>query len=210
MVLFVLPLPVASLEVAARRASWNVARPVSTHARLEPGPLVNAIGPALLARAKGTVKTALALIDRAAHRSPELRGRAAIVAIDALAHESPAVHEAVLKLIELHGDRNDPALVELLKSRAESVAPSQRVRLTSWLGSHSAPKGPDTAAAELDELLTRASLIDPRLAELAGIPAAIELLTARGGEIRAIDFPELNSPGFTPAGLSSRSPISMS
>jgi Family of unknown function (DUF6493) len=162
--------------------------------RLEPGPLIDAIGPALLARAKGTVKAALDLIDRAAQRDPKLRGRAAIVAIDALAHESPAIHEAVLKLIERHGDRNDSALVELLKARVESVAPSQRARLTSWLGSHSAPSGADTTAAPLDDLLTRASLIDPRLAELAGIPVAIELLTAGGGEVRAIDFPEMEIP----------------
>ena len=162
--------------------------------RLEPDPLVTAIGPALLARAKGTVKAALDLIDRAGQRAPELRGRAALVAIEALVHESPAIHEAVLKLIERHGDRNDPTLVKLLKTRAESVAPSQRARLTSWLGSHSAPKGPDITATVLDDLLTRASLIDPRLAERAGIPVAIGMFRAGGGEISAIDFPEMEIP----------------
>ena len=91
--------------------------------RLEPGPLLEAIGPALLARAKGTVQAALALIASAARRDPALRQRAATVAVDALAHESPAVHEAVVDLIVRHGEPAEPALADLFAGRASRPSP---------------------------------------------------------------------------------------
>ncbi len=159
--------------------------------RAELAPVVDAIVPALLARAKGTVQAALALIDSAAQRDPAIRRRAAMVAVDALAHESPVVHQAVIDLILRHGDRTDRALAEQLASRLETVAASQRARLTAWLGTDAAPSESEPAASAIDGLRARAAALDPGVAAKAGVAAALAAWEGNGGEIPAIDFPEI-------------------
>jgi hypothetical protein len=166
--------------------------------RLERRALVDAIGPATLARAKGTVLSVLGLIDRAARRDPALRARASAVAVEALSHESPAVHEAVLDLIERHGERTDRSLADLLAARVDTVAASQRARLVSWLGHGAEPERPEETIFALDELLERASVFDPRLSERAGVTAAVEVLKQGGGEVPAVDFDEMEVPRLDP------------
>jgi hypothetical protein len=166
--------------------------------RLELGPLIDAAGPALLARAKGTVLSALKLIDRAARRSPALRSRAAALAVDALAHEAPAVHEAVVDLIERHGDRTDRGLADILCPRLDTVAASQRARLAAWL----VPTTPAVSTAvdnsAVDDLLARACSLIPRFAKPAGVAVAIEFLTQGSGDVPAIDFSEMQAPRLNP------------
>ncbi len=167
--------------------------------RLESDLIVGGVGPALLARAKGTVRSALDLIDRAARRVPGFRARAAALAVDALAHESPEVHKAVLDLVERHGDRADAALRELLRARQDTVAASQRARLASWLGPEAVPAAAtETTAAEVDDLLARASGLDPDLAERAGVAVALDVLKQDGGEVPAIELLETDVPRLDP------------
>ncbi len=166
--------------------------------RLDAEKVVSAVGPVLLARAKGTVLAALGLLERAAGREPGVRTRAASVALGALAHESPAVHEAVIDMIERHGDRNDGALVEELRARFETIAPSQRPRALAWLegagGTPQAEPEPAPSDASLDEVLARARSLDPDVARKAGVTAVIELMGREDGEIEAIDFDDADAP----------------
>jgi Family of unknown function (DUF6493) len=166
--------------------------------RLEPHQLVAAIGPALLARTQGTVRSALKLIDRAARRDAGQRARAAAVAVEALGHESPAVQAAALDLVERHGDRNNRLLADLLRARLDMIAASQRERLASWLGDQSACLESEMPQSELDALRARALALDPRLAELAGVTVAIEVLDQRGGEVAGIEFSETDFPRLDP------------
>ena len=168
--------------------------------RLDAGPVVSAVGPVLLARAKGTVLTALKLLDRAAGREPSVRTRAAVVALGALAHESPAVHEAVLDLIERYGGRTDHALIEELRARTETIAPSQRPCALAWLGptGDSEKAEPQPQDASLDDLLALARALDPDVARKAGVTAVVELIGREDGEIEAIEFDDADAPRLVP------------
>lgn len=168
--------------------------------RLDTQKIVSAVGPVLLARAKGTVLASLGLLDRAAGREPGVRTRAASVALGALAHESPTVHEAVIGMIERHGDPGDGALVEELRARIETIAPSQRPRALAWLGAAGgAPQAePAPSDASLDEVLARARSLDPDIARKAGVTAVIELLGREDGEIEAIDLDDADAPRLIP------------
>jgi hypothetical protein len=88
--------------------------------------------PALRAKAKGTVRRALALLSAVAGRGPE-RARVAPVAALALAHEAPEVQAAALKLIEALGTPEDTELRARVTSYAELVAPSMRAAVAAWL-----------------------------------------------------------------------------
>ena len=57
--------------------------------RLPAGALVERISPALTARAKGAVSSALKLLENAVGRDPALKRDAAMIAAQALTHESP-------------------------------------------------------------------------------------------------------------------------
>lgn len=168
--------------------------------RLDPEKIVAAAGPVLLARAKGTVLSALGMLDRAAGREPGVRARAANVALGALTHESPAVHEAVIDMIERHGDHADGALVQELRARIETIAPSQRPRALAWLGA--AGGAPETEPApsdiSLDEVLARARSLDPVIARKAGVTAVVELIGRDDGEVEAIDFDDADAPRLIP------------
>ena len=136
--------------------------------RLPPGRLVSGIVPALLSRTKGTVLKALGYLDHAVHRDPSVKARAAAVAVEALAHESPAVHKAVLDWIERHGAEAQPEVVDLLRARIDTVAASERARLAGWLGATSGTASPDASTndGEERELFNRASAIEPSIAEI--------------------------------------------
>jgi hypothetical protein len=167
---------------------------------LEAVSVVGAVGPVLLSRAKGTVLSALGLLDRAAGRGPDLQTRAAVVALEALAHESPAVHEAVLDMVERHGDGTDPALSDELRARADTIAPSQRSRALAWLATtgDAAPAEPEPQDASLDDLLALAQALDPDVARKSGVAAVVELIGREDGEIEAIDFDDADAPRLIP------------
>lgn len=166
--------------------------------QLPPDRLVAGIRPALHSRTKSIVLAALEMLDHAAHRDPSRRGRAAAAAIEAFAHESPAVHKAVVDFLERHNDAADATIAALLRERIETVAASQRSRVLAWLGNASSveiAKPPDTA---FRELLARASAIDPSLAEQAGVSAALDALRRDCGDIAAIQLVEKDVPRLDP------------
>ncbi len=165
--------------------------PLAEADRLDPGPLLGAIAPALLARPKGTVVLALGLVDRAGGPS------AAGTAVDALAHESPAVHRLVVDVVLRHGDRADPALAELVRDRSPGVAASERPRLEAWLGA--GPAVVESTSDEVADLIARAATLDPHFATLAGVPAAIAAARRGGGDLAPLRFAAADVPRLDPA-----------
>lgn len=168
---------------------------------LPPARLVSGIAPALLSRTKGTVLRALGYLDHAVHRDPSVNARAALLAVDALAHESPEVHKAVLDGIERHGAEALPEVVDALLARIDMVAASERARLASWLGATVDTGSPDVSTndAEELELLARASAIEPSVAEILCITDLVANVRGRQGDIPAIRLLENTAPRLDPA-----------
>ncbi|MCP4691220.1 MAG: hypothetical protein GY859_24450 [Desulfobacterales bacterium] len=87
------------------------------------------ISPALYASGKETVRGALMIIETIAKIEPRLREEALIISLEALLHESPRIHERVLKLLDRYPDHHSHALKKRLASFRDAVAPSHR----AWL-----------------------------------------------------------------------------
>ncbi len=97
--------------------------------------IVEAARPLMLARAKGTVKSGLKLLDKIAKRDPTQSSAVACVAAEALVHEASDVQEAALKLIALAGSTDDAKLVAAVTNAQGAVAASVRKSVSDWLAS---------------------------------------------------------------------------
>ena len=115
--------------------------------RLDGGRLLAHVEPALTARAAGTAREGLRLIDRAVREDPRLGAPARRPAAAALAHASPDVQKAALALFEDRLGPLDAESVALLAERRDDVAASILPRLDALVG-HPAGGGP---AEGLDE-----------------------------------------------------------
>lgn len=98
---------------------------------IAPDKMIAALEPALQARAKGTVTSALKLLLSAAKRKPELRAEAAAKAVLALISEDAGVQGKILDTIETLGV--DPVTAELADF-VDLVAPSVRPRIAALAG----------------------------------------------------------------------------
>jgi hypothetical protein len=161
--------------------------------RMPAGALVERVGPALAARSKGATVSALKLLASAAGRGPALKGRAALVAAQALTHESPDAQGAAFDLVVSLGDRGDEALVAVVRDRVDGMAASVQPRVREWLSPAKAgtrtSSSPATAHdAELEALVARASALAPRFRELAGVDAVVAALRAGRFDVSALRF----------------------
>jgi len=105
--------------------------------RLPVAPLLDAVGPALHAKAKATVNLALRLLSDARRRAPELGASIAATATLALSHETADVQRRALELLRaVHPEPGaaDDALLEDVRAAAELTHPSVRAELVAWLG----------------------------------------------------------------------------
>jgi hypothetical protein len=169
--------------------------------RLAPELIVEHIGPALFARAKGTVQAGLELLSRAVTASPKECRAGVQLAATALAHESAEVQKAALDLILKHGDSSDKELVSILSEKLNQVAPSQKPRLSEWLGALAiSNKKDETGAEDLDlkSFLKRARSIDRDFARLAGVDVAMEIVNQGGGPIPALKIDDIEIPRLDP------------
>jgi Family of unknown function (DUF6493) len=172
--------------------------------RLPAGKLVNRISPALTARSKGAVSTALKLLENAARRDPALKRAAAMVAAQALSHESPDAQSEAFDLVVRAGARDDTALLASIVSQLEQLAASVQPRVREWLGSANAatPPGPSSTApleADLEALMTRAAAMTPHFRERAGVDAAVAAIRAGSFDVPAISFDGTEFPRLDPA-----------
>jgi len=87
----------------------------------------------------------------------------------------------------------------LLVDRAGALAPSRRERLESWLGTTAGPLSDGAGpSVEIDALIARASALEPKWAQLAGVPAALDVLQ-NGADIPALTFNGTEIPRLDPA-----------
>jgi hypothetical protein len=172
--------------------------------RLAAGALIDRISPALTARSKGAVSSALKLLADAANRDPALKRRAAMIAAQALTHESPDAQSEAFDLVVYCGDRGDLALVDSIRAQVDQLATSVQARVREWLGCAKAGTQPGSSStapmeAELERLIARASTIAPRLRELAGIDAVVAAMRAGSFDVAALGFDGTEFPRLDPA-----------
>ncbi|WP_298843607.1 DUF6493 family protein [uncultured Roseobacter sp.] len=101
---------------------------------ISPAALLDALEPALQARAKGTVTAALRLVASAAKRDPSLSLRAAGVATSALVSEDAGVQDKALDLIETLGGTQDVSIRSAVAEFVPLAAPSVRARMAALSG----------------------------------------------------------------------------
>lgn len=104
---------------------------------LEPLATLNAMRPVLSSAVKSQVENALKLIDRMVKSTPAAAGVAAKVIIPALAHESPAIQQQILKRLDAW--KLDEQSRELLQPYASGIAATNREALTKLIGAGVAP-----------------------------------------------------------------------
>ena len=102
--------------------------------RLPPERLLDAIGPALVLRAKGHVTRAIKLAGRALRRSPQHARAGLPVLLDALTHESREVQQAVLDVAERHADALSDDDRRRLADLAARLDPALRDRALALAG----------------------------------------------------------------------------
>lgn len=107
--------------------------------------IVEAARPLMLARAKGTVKSGLKLLDKIAKRDPTQSSAVACIAAEALVHEASDVQGAALKLIASVGCTSDVELVAVVTKAQGSVAASVRKSVSEWLASAPSSTGASSA-----------------------------------------------------------------
>ncbi len=125
------------LEVSAPNiVSWAFKKVASgnKHQAYEADALAEALRPVLFARAKGLVKSALGLLSKVAATQTQSAQQVCRQATAALAHEAPEVQVAAMKVIEVHGDRDDAALVAEIEKYSGLVAATVRQRVSAWIG----------------------------------------------------------------------------
>jgi hypothetical protein len=168
---------------------------------VEPKALLASITPALANRHKGTVQSALQLLDQVGKRNPKLHSQIDAVLAEALLHASPDVHKKALDLLARSNEPIGADLAQVLRERMDHVAASQRARLLALLSSLSpVPQAKDDAAPDLDEkeLRRRAAALDPKWRKLAGVDRLIAFLDSGQGELAGIDFDPMEIPRLDP------------
>jgi hypothetical protein len=166
-----------------------------------------ALSAAATSKNKRHVLGLLRLLARPPKNAPAgARAAGARAACEALKHESIQVQTAALEVIEAHGDRSDPQLVDRIRDELPYVAASNRARLRTWLEGAEGPATPDAAAGEPpppaeedDELLVRSRGLPERWRELAGVAALEELVASGASEVPRLEFDPLAIPRLTKA-----------
>lgn len=95
--------------------------------------LVGSARPALRVRTMRTVRSVLARIATVAEREPERVSDLLVVATEALLHPRAAVQEAVLDLLDAHGDPGDPELRAAVGRATDGIDPTLTERVAPWI-----------------------------------------------------------------------------
>jgi Family of unknown function (DUF6493) len=144
--------------------------------RLETDELLDALEPALLARAKSSVKMATKLAMAVAQDKPASRTAVAVVLASALAHEATDLQKMVFGRLEALAEPGTPQVADAIAPYASGVQPSLRDRLRAWLGAEAEPTDDEHTAASLVSVPDR---LDParRLAPIADVEELVNRLS---------------------------------
>ncbi len=132
-------------------AAWALEKvadfvPAKVYASAE---LCHALEPVLRARAKGTVLTALKVLESQRASHPEDAPLIALTVAKTLGHESPDVQKAVLKSLDTIGCSPDEELLEVVRSLQPMLAPSTRTACDKWLATHQTSSTDDRASSQV-------------------------------------------------------------
>jgi len=171
--------------------------------RLDAAAFVASTAPVMGIRTQTQPKAALAILHRCGERQPELKAAAALIAVDAVAHETPEIQKQALDLLAKWSDDLGPDVPGRLAERLDDLAPSCRPLAEQLLAklAAGAPEPPrevraDDADACRDDLLARAERLAPQWRQRAGVDAAIEALTGTDAPA-PLDFNLLEVPLLT-------------
>lgn len=116
-------------------ASWALARvqALATSGEFTSPTMCHSMEPILRARAKGTVLTALKLLERQATTFPNDAPLISIAVAKTLAHESPDVQRAAVRLLDLISSPEDRNLRSIVEKRQPQLAASVRSSVSKWL-----------------------------------------------------------------------------
>jgi hypothetical protein len=95
--------------------------------------VLDRVGPVLFEGSTGAAKAGLALVKRAGAPSVEAARRAAIVATEALGHESPEIQRAALDLVAKLVPGQDADVAKAIGDRLSEIAASQRSAATTLI-----------------------------------------------------------------------------
>ncbi len=116
-------------------ASWALRRvePLAKSGAFRTATFCHAIEPILRARAKGTVLTAIKMLERQAVSAPHEASIVSMTVATALAHESPEVQKATFRLLESISSPNDEKVYALVQKFQPVLAASVRGTAAKWL-----------------------------------------------------------------------------
>lgn len=92
------------------------------------------LSPALTAKTKSVVLSALSLLERAQKRDRSNSLECCRLSCDALIHESPDVQAKVLKLLQQHGTESKQILSESIRRNSDLIAASLKADFEKYLG----------------------------------------------------------------------------
>lgn len=149
--------------------------------------LAEHVGPALRARAKKTALSAVRLLETAVRQDASAAGVLALAVIEAFEHESAAVHERALGVIERSSGADASAAAERLRAKLEQVAPSQRARAEAWLqrasGTGPVPAPAPTTSSELGELRAKCDAVTSPLRDWLALDGVSEFADGRRHDV---------------------------
>lgn len=163
-----------SIRVLARLGRANL---------IPPAELIDAVEPALLAPAKSTATTALAIVASALRRDPGVQRRALELFATAVAHPNSEVQLAAIDSVapQLVAHPDIAAhLNELLPELSATAGQRLRAALP-----HQPAAEPPASAVGLDDLIRQAEKVPPEVAGTCGLDAAVEAVR-QGGEPPAV------------------------
>ncbi|MBS0204847.1 MAG: hypothetical protein JSS49_18220 [Planctomycetes bacterium] len=166
---------------------------------------LESLRPLMLASTRGTVKSALKVLDTIAKRDSTQRSRVALMAAEALTHVATDVQSAAFKVMTAHGSPAEQALLEAVSNAKEQVAASLRKSLHDWLSAMESdvPRGAVPKVSEgrkafpsedvvgpeqLEQLAQRIEAIPQRWRTLVHLDEAFDALRSGRCECTAIDF----------------------
>jgi hypothetical protein len=187
--------PTVTLAVSALKV-------IDKAGRLGVGEIVERIAPALHAKSAATVKSALALLVKAARSDPRRRSAVLELAAIGLEHSSSEVQVLSLDLIEQHADALDDASRRAIAERLDMIGAPLRPRAQVLLGDAVPAATASPSAVPCNEAATlakRAKNLPPDLARLAGVDAALAALEGGACDIARAPFDGMDIPRLDPA-----------
>jgi hypothetical protein len=179
----------ALFALAAQRIPGVVSYAIRVLARLSranlipPAELVEAVEPALLAPAKATATTALAIVTVAVRRDPRLRQRALTSFVMAVTHPHPEVQVAAIEAAAPHLAAC-PDIAAQFAGLLPELSASAAQRLRAELPQHPADERA-APAVDLDDLIRRAAKLPAEVSRAVGLDEAVAAV-CRGSEPAAV------------------------